>query len=63
MSNVSAITGLAGALGRAQFEAQYQVAALKKQQDVAADLGAAALKLIASSIVDPQVGQNLDVYA
>ena len=59
------MSGLAGgvgpALSNAEFQAQVQVSVLKKQQDVAEELGDLAVSLIQSASVDPHVGQNVNI--
>lgn len=65
MDGNASISGV-GAVGgqTALFQAQVQVAALKKQLEVASDLGSAALKLIQSSVVLPTgQGERLDIQA
>ncbi len=63
LTGVSGVTGN-GALGRIEFEAQFQAAALRNQQDVQELLGQQSLQLIQSAaITSPDIGNNLDVLA
>ena len=61
MSGISTVGQVGAALNAAATQAQYQVAALQKQQEVVRDAGAAALKLIQSAFTG--TGANLDISA
>ena len=49
--------------GSALFQAQVQVAAIKKQIDATREIGEMALKLIQSASIDPATGNRIDVLA
>lgn len=59
MSGVATVGQVGAALNAAATQLEYQVAALKKQQEVVQDAGTAALKLIQAAFTG--IGQNLDV--
>ena len=61
MAGTSAITGLATGLASTQISAQVQLAAVARTKDALELQGQAALKLIESAVVDPDVGQSIDV--
>jgi len=63
MAGISSINAGANATSNVELDVAYQAAAVKKQVQVARDIGNAALTLIQSAVVDPNVGQNLDVLA
>ena len=58
MDGVSAVGS-----GSALFQAQVQVAAIKKQIDATREIGEMALKLIQSASIDPATGNRIDVLA
>ena len=61
MSSVSAIAQGAD-MSPSELEAAYQTAVIRKQKEVLEDQGELALKLIQSaSVVDPDIGRNLNV--
>ncbi len=49
MAGIASVGGVGAGLSQAQFQVQYQVAALKDQQRVTKALGAVALELIRSA--------------
>ena len=63
MAGITGITSGATPSSSAELAIAYEAAALKKQVQVARDIGTAALTLIQSAVVNPDVGQNLDVAA
>jgi len=63
MAGIS-LTGVSTGVATTQVSTAFQVAALKKQQDVTKELGQMAVQLIQSArIADPAVGKTLDVTA
>ena len=63
MAGITGITSGVAPSSSAELAIAYQTAALKKQVQVARDIGTAALTLIQSAVVNPDVGQNLDIAA
>ena len=64
MAGIASVGTTSGGPESAAFQASYQAAVLQKGKQVMASQGAAAIKLIQSAIVvDPSVGQSLNVKA
>jgi hypothetical protein len=63
MAGISAITGISAGLTSARISTELQVAAIGRAKDAIEFQGEAAIKLIESASVDPEVGQHLDVLA
>ncbi|PCJ59803.1 MAG: hypothetical protein COA73_08770 [Candidatus Hydrogenedentota bacterium] len=64
MSGLASISSFGAVASTAQLQAAFQVQAAVKQNEVAADLGTSALKLIQSALVLPEsTGNDLDVRA
>lgn len=63
MAGITGITSGVSASSSAELAIAYQAAALKKQVQVARDLGTAALTLIQSTVANSDVGQNLNIAA
>lgn len=63
MAGVQAIASGTAGTSSAELAIAYQAAALKKQVQVARDVGTAALTLIQSLVANSDVAQNLDVAA
>lgn len=63
MAGITGITSGATPSSSAELAIAYQAAALKKQVQVARDVGTAALTLIQSLVANSEVGQHLDVAA
>ena len=65
MDGTVSVGGVGAVASSAQIQASYQVKALVKNNNVAKDLGANALKLIQASFVPASngVGRDLDVRA
>jgi hypothetical protein len=64
--HMAGITGIASgtaAASSAELAMAYQAAVLKKQVQVAHDVGTAALTLIQTLVSGSDIGQNLDVNA
>ena len=64
MAGIASVGSVGAGLSEAQFRVQYQVQVLKEQQQVAEDVGAAALMLIRAALaVSPGQAHDLDVLA
>jgi hypothetical protein len=63
MAGITGITSGATPSSNAELAIAYQAAALKKQVQVARDVGTAALTLIQSLVANSDVGQNLNIAA
>ena len=64
MAGIASVGSVGAGLSEAQFQIQYQVRALKEQQNVAKDLGAAALALMQAVFADSRAQMHdLDVVA
>ncbi len=63
MAGITGITSGVTPSSSAELAIAYQAAALKKEVQVARDVGTAALTLIQSLVANSDVGQNLDVAA
>lgn len=63
MAGITGITSGATPSSSAELAIAYQAAALKKQVQVARDVGTAALTLIQSLVANSDVGQNLNIAA
>jgi len=61
MAGLSAVTGISAGLTSARISTELQVAAIGRAKDAIEFQGEAAIKLIESASVDPDVGQNIDV--
>ncbi len=61
MAGISAISGIAAGLTSARISTEFQIAAISRAKDAIEFQGEAAIKLIESAVVDPDVGQNIDV--
>lgn len=61
MAGISAITGLSAGLTAARISTELQIAAIGRTKDAIEFQGEAAIRLIESAVVDPNVGQNFDV--
>jgi len=51
MDGVASVGSVGAGLSQARFQMEYQVRVLQKQQQVASDLGSAALELIRAALV------------
>ncbi len=56
-----AISAVRAALDTTAIQTQYQVAAAKKSLDAQRFMGEAAIQLIQSATIDPNVGANLNI--
>jgi len=56
------ISAINSALSTVALHTQYQVVAAKKSMDTQCLLGEAALKLIQSASIDPNIGQKLNIF-
>jgi hypothetical protein len=63
MAGVNGVASGAASGSSAELAIAYQAAALKKEVQVARDIGTAALTLIQSLVANSDLGQNLDVAA
>lgn len=63
MAGITGITSGTPTVSNAELAIAYQTAALKKQVQVARDVGTAALTLIQSLVANSEIGQQLDVAA
>ena len=64
MAGSNPVNGTGPALSRVQFEAQYQVQVLKKQQDTVKAVGEAAVELIQTALSSAtQTGTNINTIA
>lgn len=64
MDGLASVGNVGAVVSQAQFQVERQVRVLKEQQHVAEDLGAQALKLIQSAVVETSaVGHDLDISA
>ncbi len=64
MAGIASLGSVGAGLSEAQFQVQYQVQALKEQQQVAEDVGAASLELIKAAMSTMGQSRNdLDVLA
>ena len=63
MAGISGIASRAASASSAELAIAYQAAALKKEVQVARDIGTAALALIQSLVANSDVGKNLNVVA
>ncbi len=64
MSQITEVARVGAGLDAAQIKMSYQLRALKEQQNVAKDLGSAALTLIQTAMSATATGQSdLDVRA
>lgn len=61
MGGISAITRVTAGLASAQLSTEIQVATLACAQDAIELQGQAVIKLTESAVIDPDVGQQLDV--
>ena len=64
MAGLNPVGSVGAGLSQAQFQAELQVRAVKREQKVAADLGSAALRLINAAVsTGGEQGYDLDVLA
>lgn len=64
MAPVASVGGVGSGVPPGQVELQYQVAAFRQQKQAFMAAGSAVVQLIqAAAILDPQVGQYMDVLA
>ncbi len=63
MDGTVSVSGVGAVASSTQIQAAYQARMLKKENDVAKDLGASALKLIQASFIPTPtgVGNDLDI--
>ncbi len=64
MNGLASTSSVGAVASTAQLQAAFQVQALRRQKEVAIDLGTSALKLIQSAaVLPPPTGNDLDVRA
>jgi len=64
MNGLASASSVGAVASTAQLQAAFQVQALRRQKEVALDLGTSALKLIQSAAVLPtSTGRGLDIRA
>ncbi|NUM54589.1 MAG: hypothetical protein HUU46_13165 [Candidatus Hydrogenedentes bacterium] len=63
MAGITGVTSGTPLASGTELAIAYQAAALKKEVQVARDIGTAALTLIQSLVANSEIGQNLDVAA
>ncbi len=61
MDGIVSVAGVGAVASSTQIQAQYQAKAAAKQNDVARDLGANALKLIQASFIPTSTGAGSDL--
>lgn len=62
MDGVASLSNVGAVTNQAQLRISTQARVLRNQQSVVEGIGAAALKLIrAAAVIDPQIGNDLDV--
>ncbi len=63
MAGVAPVGTTSGSIESVAFQTQYQSAVLQKEKQIMASQGAAAIQLIQAAIVNPSVGQQINVNA
>ena len=62
MDGVASLSSVGAVTNQAQLRVAAQARTAKSRQSVAEDIGVAALKLIrAAAVIEPQIGNDLDV--
>ncbi|HOD51264.1 MAG TPA: hypothetical protein PLJ71_12165 [Candidatus Hydrogenedentes bacterium] len=59
MNDISSVASVGTNL--AQFRTQYQAAVMAKQQEVVQGIGAAVIRLIQTALVNPELGNNINM--